>query len=238
MKNDNYFIKKANRRKLKRHQEPSNLAFAAGASAFLGAAILLMGIDYKTGSINVMPFAIALLFLAEAALSFLVMLLVNHQIIASSEISRPVRCIGFLLFLSIANGNIFCAVAGLLLIKKNKNLEYQIGCYMLLVEIMIMLVSWLNAFKEYVCSSFFTGIFLLGAVIVIHMISLPLVAVHVRGNRADRSMFVLGIILIVTALTGNLFSLMLGCILICKSFVKEDYVTIGWIDVIKRLFRS
>ncbi|MCI8762955.1 MAG: ABC transporter permease [Oscillospiraceae bacterium] len=238
MKNDKVFEKKANQHKLKRHQEPSALGFGAGASAFLGAAVSLMAFDFKTGSISMIPAAVAGLFLIEALAALLALYLVDRQIIRSNEISRPVRLIGVLLFLTIANGNIFCSLAGLSLLKKDKNLEYQVGCYMLLVEILIVLVSLLNVFKPWVCNSFFLGLGVLGVVIAIHALSLPLVTAHVRGNRADKCMLPLAVVLIALTATGNLFSLLLGLILLHKVFTKDDYVSIGWIDVVKRLFRS
>ncbi len=238
MKNDKFFAKKANQRLLKRHQEPGSLAFGAGASAFLGAAVGLMAVDFKTWSVGAIPAAVAGLFLAEALAALLILQVVNRQIISGGEISRPVRLIGALLFLTIVNGNIFCCVAGLMLVKKEKNLEYQVGCYMLLVEILIILVSCLNIFKPWVCNSFFLGIGILAAVITIHAVSLPLVASHVRGNRADKCMLPLAVVLIVLTVTGNLFSLLLGLILLRKVLTKDDHISIGWVDVVKRLFRS
>lgn len=238
MKKENFFVKKANQRKLKRHQEPAVLGFAAGASGILGAAVGLMSYDVKTASINTVPLLIAAVFLVEAAVALLTMLLVNRQIISTNNITRPVRMIGIVLIATVANGNIFCCIAGLTLIKKKKNLEYQIGCYMLLVETLILLVSCLNFFKPWVCDSFFLGMGLLGAVVFIHAVSLPLVTAHVDGNRADKSMVPLAVVLILTTLTGNLFSLLLGLVLIRKAMTKDEHVSIGWIDVVKRLFRS
>ena len=51
-------------------------------------------------------------------------------------------------------------------------------------------------------------------------------------------MLPLAVVLIALTATGNLFSLLLGLILLHKVFTKDDYVSIGWIDVVKRLFRS
>lgn len=238
MKSENFFVKKANQRKLKRHQEPGSLAFAAGASICLALVILLTGFDLKTCSFGMLPLLIAAVFVAEAVIAFGIGELVKKQILGQSEISRGLRILGVFLILTIVNGNIFCALAGLMLIKKKKNLEYQIASYMLLVEVLILMVSIMNVFKPYVCDTFFLGIGVLAAVIVIHAVSLPLVAAHVNGNRADKSMIVLGAVLLATTVTGNLFSLLLGLILIRKAYTKDDYVSIGWIDVIKRLFRS
>ena len=236
-KKEDFFRKKAVARTLKRHLEPSNLGFASGASAILGVVIALLSYDGKTKSFGSLALIIGGVFLAEGIIAFIIKKVADAQLIKKGEISRPVRLLGIILFIMIANGNIFCANAGLILIKKEKNLEYQVGCWMLLVEILIIMVSLLNTFKEWVCATFYTGIGILAAVIVIHAVALPLVAKHVQGNKADKSMLVLGIILIATALTGNLLSLLLGVILIRKTFTKDDYVSIAWIDIIKRLFR-
>lgn len=238
MKSEEYFVKKANKRKLNRHQEPSDLGFAAGASAIVGVLIGLMSYDMKTGTFNTLPLMVAGIFLVEAAVAFLALQAVNSEIIKKGEISRPVRLLGVLLFLTVANGNIFCAQAGLSLVKKEKNLEYQVGTYMILVEILIILVSCLNLFKPWVSNTFMMGLGVLAAVVIVHAVSLLLVTKYVHGNRADKCMLPLGVVLIATALTGNLLSLLLGLILIRKVFTKEEMVSIGWIDVVKRLFRS
>lgn len=238
MKSENFFIKKANQRKLGRFQENSSLSFACGASAFLGAACVALAYDMKEKAFSPVSLAVAGLFLAEAVLAFLIWSGFKSQVLRKGEISRGLRLTGLLLLATIVNGNIFCALAGLSLVKKNKNLEYQVGSYMLLVEILIIIVSYLNVFKDYVCDSFFLGMGVLAVVILIHAVSLPLVAAHVHGNRADKSMMPLAVVLIITTLTGNLFSLLLGLMLLRKCYTRDDYVSIAWIDVVKRLFRS
>lgn len=238
MKSENFFIKKANARKLRRFQENSALAFAAGASAFIGAACMLMGFDFKTMSFGGVPVLAGGLFLAEAVLALLIWQVMKGQVLKKGDISRGLRLSGILLFATIVNGNIFCALAGLSLMKKNKNLEYQVASYMLLVEILIMLVSVLNIFKPYVCDSFFTGMGILSVVVVIHAITLPIVCVGVKGNRADKKMIPVAVVLLITTLTGNIFSFLLAVMLIRKVYTKDDHVSIAWIDVVKRLFRS
>lgn len=238
MKSENYFVKKANQRKLNRFVEDRYLSFASGASAFLGAACVALSYDMKTKSFGMVPLMVAGLFLGEAALAFLIWTAFKSQVLKSGEVSGGLRLSGIVLAASIINGNIFCGLAGLILLKKNKNLEYQVGCYMLLVEILIIIVSYLNVFKEYVCDSFFIGMGVLAAVILIHGVSLPLVASRVHGNKADKIMFPVAVVLIATTLTGNLFSLLLGLMLLRKCYTKEDHVSIAWIDVVKRLFRS
>ena len=185
MKSENFFIKKANQRKLNRFQENSSLSFACGASAFMGAACVALSYDMKTKALNPVSLGVAGLFLAEALLALLLWSAFKSQVLKKGDVSRGLRLAGSLLVATIVNGNIFCALAGLSLVKKKKNLEYQVGSYMLLVEILIIIVSYLNVFKDYVCDSFFLGMGVLAVVIVIHAVSLPLVAAHVHGNRAD-----------------------------------------------------
>ena len=141
MKSENFFVKKANQRKLNRHQEPGSLAFAAGASLCLALVIVLMSFDLKTRTFETLPLAVAGVFLAEALIAFGIGTLVNKQIIKNNQISTGLRLLGIVLIATIVNGNIFCAVAGLMLIKKKKNLEYQVASYMLLVEVLIIMVS-------------------------------------------------------------------------------------------------
>ena len=238
MKGEDFFVKKANHRKLSRFQENSSLAFAAGASAFLGAACVLLSFDMKQKTFSGVPLAVAGVFFAEAVIALLIWKLFQSEVLRKGEVSRGVRLLGIPLILTILNGNIFCALAGLSLVKKEKNIEYQVGSYMLLVEVLIIMVSALNIFKPYVCDTFFLGMGVLLFVVLVHAVSLPLVVKHVHGNRADKCMLPLAIVLIVTTLTGNLFSLLLGIMLIRKTRTKDTHVSIAWIDVIKRLLRS
>ncbi len=238
MKNETYFIKKANARKLNRYQEPRLLSFGAAAAAIVGAGCALMSYDVKTGAFGGIPLLIGGVFLAEALLTLLIWKGAEAQIIKTDDIGRPLRLTGILLFLTILNGNIFCAAAGLALMKKKKNLEYLVGCYMLLVEILVMIISALNVFKPWVCDTFFIGMGVLAAVIAVHALALPLVASHIHGNRADKVLVPVAVVLILSTVTGNLFSLLLGLIILKKCYTEDEYVTTGWIDVVKRLFRS
>ena len=198
MKTENYFIKKANIRKLNRFQEQKILAFGCGGSALLAFISAALSFDIKTKSFGAAPLSSAAIFIAEAAVAFLIWQAVNSQILKTNGISRGLRLTGILLTATIINGNIFCALAGLMLIKKDKNLEYLIGCYMVLVEVLIMIVSYMNVFKPYVCDTFFLGMGVLAVVILIHAVSLPLVVTHVNGNKADKKMAVLAVILMAT----------------------------------------
>ncbi len=238
MAQSNHFQKQAARRQLRRSQENSYAAFATGASALITLILFLTSINLTDGGFHTTNLTVAAVYAAITLFTFLTWSKIKKDILASGSPSRTTRILGVVLILTVLTGNIFCCLAGLQLIKKEKNLEYHIGIYMCVVDVLIIMVSMINVFKPYVANGFFTGLGIMAIMLAIHLVSLVFVTRLVVGNSADKKVVPLALILIVTAISGNLFALLLGLVLLRKSMNQNAEVSVSWIDVVRRLFRS
>jgi peptide/nickel transport system permease protein len=181
---------------------------------------------------------IACVFFVEGAILWIANAIVTHDLSNSLRIKRGTRILGVLLILFIASGNIFAYVAGFMLICEKKNFEYQVGVYASMVELVVAAISALNIFKGYVMSTFFPAMYLLVILYVFRLAILPLLNHFVRGNTADKKLIPVAVLLIVSALGGNLLALLLGIIIIRKVRNTDAELSVNWIDIFKRLWRS
>ena len=236
-KKEKELAKKAIARQLRFFPEAGSLSFGFGASSILGLAFLLFSFDTATLSFKPTMIMIGLGFIVEGLISLLGRKLVEKQVIKTGKVNRGTRLLGLLMFLTIANFNIFVSIAGLHLLKEKKNTEYLFGCYMLLEEVLVIIVSCVNLLKPTIIYTFYQGIALFAAIVVVHAVCLFAIA-GIEGNKASKKYLPIGIILCLTALDGNILSLIVGLMVIAKCFARDENVSIGWVDVIKRLLKS
>ncbi|MCD8369858.1 MAG: ABC transporter permease [Clostridiales bacterium] len=230
--------KKQMKRMIQQSQEYAALGFAAVLSVALAFLAALAGFDFVSRSVKTGPMLVAGAFAIEAAIVFVVRALVKRDYEKYHDIQRRVRLLGIVLILMVLTCNIFACEAGFLLAKKKKSLEYRIGVYMLLTDIMVMFISSINILKGYVISTFFPAMGVLALLTLLHFAVLFPLAEAVTPTQAPKKMRVVAVLLLLTGLCGNLFAILAGLIILNKSFNKDSEVSISWIDVFKRLFRS
>lgn len=237
-KREKEYIKREQNRKLKKVQEYKATGFALGATLVIAAILLFNSYDMKTGEFKTLALTLAGGYFATAVLQFIIWIKMKNDIIKKDGVTTITRLCGFLMIALLLSGNIFAAIAGFLTIKKEKNLEYQLSVYMLLTTLCVLLVSMINLFKPYVSNTFFSGMGLLAAIAVLDVLAMFLIGKGVNGKQVDTRLKWLGVVLILTAATGNIFALVLGLVLIVKIRHKDDLATIEWIEVIRRIFRD
>ena len=226
------------RRAVKRSDDVKSVSFGCGATAIIAALILFASFDLSTYTFTIGLVIVSAIFFVEAAVLLLVRKILKSELSKKYELSRKTRFWAVPLILFICTGNIFSFVAGMTLIKKNKNLEYQIGVYMFLIDLVVILVSFINIFKGYIMSTFIMAIAALVVIAVVHLVITLLLASWVKGNCAEKRVLPLIIILTASAFTGNVLALLLAGIVFKKYLNKDPDIASNWIDIIKRLFRS
>ena len=233
-----YYQKRENRRRLERFSEYRSIGFSMGADALLGAALLVFSFDLKTRSFSGAMLAVAALYLVMAGCLALLQRKMQSDILKTNDIRQGTRLAGIPMLLTIAAGNLFAALAGFQLLKKEKSVEYTLCSYMVIVQLLVILVSSLNVFKDYVTNSFFLGIGLMSGLLVFYVLALILVGRFTTGQAVDKKMIILAVPLILSSLSGNLFALLVGIILISRAANREPDVSVEWVEVIKRLCRN
>ncbi|TWT01518.1 ABC transporter permease [Planomicrobium sp. CPCC 101079] len=211
-------IEKTNtvKRVLKMSSEYTQSSFTSVVSLALTLVLLANSFDYSTGGIKPAFFAITIAYAIFTAIQFGVTLLIKRDLIKLGSVQEKTRRLGYIQLLSILTANVFTAIFAFNLLKKQKTPEYTFAVYMVMAQLFIIAVSALNLFKPYVADLFPIGMLALLIVVALYIAALLLVAKYVTADSAHSRLMFLAIPLIVTALTGNLFALVLGLSLIFK----------------------
>ena len=241
-KNLEFYQKKVNKRKLGGSLEYTTSNFAFIITAAIAACLVLwqaISILFFKTEISVLVLAITGVFVVEAIVQFLVNARIIKEVTGSTgEISNGTRKLGILLMLFMLGGNFFMFIAGAMLIKKEKNTEYQLAIYSLLVTLLICVVSLLNLFKEAQVATFWLGIGAYALYALLNLVIVLAVNKYTFGKKPDKKFLPFAVICILGIALGNVFSFVLGLIAFGKYFNKNEEVSVEWIDVVNRLFRN
>ncbi|KKO54104.1 ABC transporter permease [Paenibacillus sp. DMB20] len=220
---------------LKSSPEYSQAGFTWVVSLTITLILLLN--SYSFGSGRVRPYVLAV-FAAYALFTLMqvaITALIRKDLLQGGEIKNSTRALGYIQLLSIFTGNVFVTTFGFNLIKKQKSPEYSIAVYMVLTQIFVIALSALNIFKPYVSDTFLPGMAALLLVTVFHLAALLLVAKFVNGHYAHPRLAWLAFPLILTAVTGNIFALVLGFNLLSKIRKNDNPAVTRWSDVWVRI---
>lgn len=232
------YVKRERKRKLSRFAEYKSATFATGVTFGIFLILALTGFDIATMSYDTGALPLALVYLASSLVQGLVTFRIQSDIIKHGDIRSSTRLIGFAMLLFLLTANIFIGIAAFTLIKKDKGIEYTLSIYMVLTSLTVMMISMLNLFKEYVANTFMIGMGLLAGLTVFYIIVMLLVHKFVHHKDVDKRMKWVGYLLILTVVSGNIFALLLGMILITKIRHAGDEISVEWIEVLRRLFRN
>jgi len=241
-KNLEFYQKKVNKRKLGGSLEYTTSNFAFVITAAIAACLVLwqlVSILFFKAEISVVTLAVTGVFVLEAVVQFLVNTRIIKEVTGTTgEISNGTRKLGILLMLFMLGGNFFMFIAGAMLLKKEKNTEYQLAVYSFLVTLLICIVSLMNLFKETQVSTFWLGIGAYALYALLNLVIVLAVNKYTFGKKPDKKFLPFAVICILGIALGNVFSFVLGLIAFGKYFNKNEEVSVEWIDVVNRLFRN
>ncbi len=200
--------------------------------------ILFLAFDFKTMSANPLILGVAAVYALCTAFQFLVYRAIMQDMFRFGEISKKTRMLGFVLIPLVATGNFFLSIAGFMLVRKDKGIEYSLSVYSLLITLFIGVVSFINIFKESVSQYFVFGMIGLVAIAAINLIVMWATCKFCSTREVPKAALPFAILAIIAAAIGNAFSLLLGIIMLAKIFHKNKEVSIEWVDVIRRLFKN
>ncbi len=233
-KNESLCIKKVNKRKLS-----GSLEFTTSRLSWQITLAFTLYFAYMATKGSIVWLAVAGVY----GLGFLIQYYITKRIIKevtgdSGEISSTTRKMGWLLLPYIFIGDFFMFSAGCMLIKKEKNIEYQLSVYSLQVTIFILIVSALNLFKDEQADTFWLGMGLYALYAVLNVVIILAVNKYTFGKKPDKKFMPFAVICVLGLALGNVFSFLLGIIAIGKYRNKNEEISVNWIDVIRRLFKN
>lgn len=237
MENKRY-IKRENKRILKKFQELKAAGFSMGATFVIALILLCNSYSLSTMEFNPLIFGLGAFYGVTGLIQLFICMKMKSDIIANRALPDKTRRLGIILTALLATGNIFAGIAGLQTIKKEKTIEYMLSIYMTLITVTVLFVSAINVFKPFVANTFFLGMGLLMAVLLIDIAAMAAISRMVSGKIVDPRLKWLGYLLILTCLTGNIFALILGLVILTKIKHRKDLATIEWVEVIRRIFRD
>ncbi|GGG87072.1 ABC transporter permease [Paenibacillus radicis (ex Gao et al. 2016)] len=224
--------------RLKSASEYGQASFAGIVSLALALVFLLNSYSAAEGAFRPTVLAFSIGYFVFAGLQLAVWALIRSNLIRKGEITTATRSLGYVLLLSLLTANIFIAAVAFQLIKRKKTAAYTLAVYTLMTTILVFAVSALNLFKPYVSDTFLIGMVLLLLSAAVQFIALLLVAKFANGTLLPSWMWLVALLLIVTAVSGNLFALFLGLLLIGK-LRDKGYTTGSKLnDIVDRLSRS
>ncbi|XCP86107.1 ABC transporter permease [Roseburia hominis] len=241
-KNESLHIKKVNKRKLS-----GSLEFTTSrlASQVTGVGVLLLALWQvvlpliRGKEISPVMGIVTAVFGVEFILQYIIVKRIEKEVTGvTGEITNATRKLGILLIPFVVTGNFLLFIAGAMLVKKEKNLEYQLSVYSLLVNIFVILVSLLNLFKDALVDTFWLGIGFYSLYAVLNIVIIWAVNKYTFGKKPDKKFMPFAIVCLLGIALGNVFSFVLGLITIGKYRNKNEEVSVEWIDVIQRLFRN
>lgn len=232
------YLKKVNNRKCKRFAEYKSLYFSSGASLFIGFLLLLFSYDTALNSFHMAMVGAGIIYLIQAIFQYFLLSILWRQIVHLNQISPLIRKLGFILIVLLVFGNIFAAIAGFTLVKREKSLEYTTTIYAFINSIAVIMVTLLNLYKEYVANTFMASIGVMGGIAIFYLICLWLLCIWEKNDIPDRKLMPIAVLLILTGITGNFFGPIVGIILITRYKNLGQDRSIEWIDIFERLYRN
>lgn len=236
-KSKSLYIKKVNKRKLGGSLEYTSSTL--GTQVTLVLSIFFATRIFSQGNASAVWTAVTGIYLAGFALQLFITQRIAKEVTGvSGGISPLTRKLGWLLLPFLLSGNFFLFISGAMLIKKNKNIEYQLSVYSLLVNIFIIIVSAFNLFKDSLSDTFWLGIGLYSAYALFNLLVMAAVNKYTFGKKPDKKFMPFAVLCLFGLLLGNIFSFLLGLIAIGKYMNKNEEVSVEWIDIIRRLFKN
>lgn len=226
------------RYKLKSSQDYSQASFAWMASSLLTVILLLGSFDFAAGTVRAPVLAAFAVYAVFTAIQIAITAKIRKDLYTHGAVQKTTRALGYVQLLSVLTGNLFVAIAAFHLVKRHKSAEYTFSVYMVLTGLLVMAASALNLFKPYVADTFPAAMLALLAVWGFHLFALLIVAKNVREDHVPPRLKYLAWPLILTALTGNLFALLLGWNLLAKSRKHGAPSAARWEEVWERLARN
>lgn len=236
--NKKHYYKRIINRKLNNFQEYKTVTYSSGASFIIFLIVLLSAFDLSSKAFDISNLIISSIFLVSGLIQLLIALRVKKEIINDDEIRKTTRLLSIPLIILGFTGNIFSSIAGFTLMRKQRTMEYTLCVYSIMITFSILAISILNIFKDYVANGFFLGIGLLLGFMLFYIIMMFMISKHVRNKKIDKIMIPFAIISLFGVLFGNIFSFVMGVMILHKYHHKDNEITIEWINIIRRLFRN
>ncbi|MGE7934145.1 ABC transporter permease subunit [Viridibacillus arvi] len=223
---------------LKRSQEYKHALFVLVISIALVLVFLVNAFDVTEGTWNKVWGSLTIAYLVIACWQAIILFCMKRDLLNTGDIQKRTRLMSALNLLTILVGNVFTTTFAFRMLRRKASIEYTLSYYMLLTQLLIVSVSLLNLFKPYV-----SDMFLLTMAVFILLIIFDVVAVVIFGkvdtDRQIKPAFKwLGIVLIITGFSGNIFGFILGYSVLLKSTNRDMSTIEKWNKIWSKITKN
>ncbi|MGE7917440.1 ABC transporter permease [Viridibacillus sp. NPDC093762] len=223
---------------LKRSQEYKHALFVLVISIALVLVFLVNAFDVTEGTWNKVWGSLTIAYLVIACWQAIILFCMKRDLLNTGDIQKRTRVMSAVNLLTILVGNVFTTTFAFRMLRRKASIEYTLSYYMLLTQLLIVSVSLLNLFKPYV-----SDMFLLSMAVFILLIIFDVVAVVIFG-KVDTDYQIkpvfkwLGIALIVTGFSGNIFGFILGYSVLLKSTNRDMSTIEKWNKIWSKITKN
>ncbi|MCG3087970.1 ABC transporter permease [Sporosarcina cyprini] len=230
--------KRINRQLLTMSKEYPQANFTWILTLLISLVFLLNSFSFRAGEIK--PYVLALFgaYFITALLQLFIAWRIKRDTLLFGDIQRGTRKLGYIQLFSLATGNVFTAAFSLHLINERKTPEYTFAVYMVLTQLFVIAISAFNVFKPYVTDSFPMAMLVLLLVLVFQVAVLIIVATTMRESQLPKWLGLIAILTTLTAVTGNLFALLLGICLWLKVRSTDSSRIAKWVAIWGKITRN
>ncbi|MEK4093788.1 MULTISPECIES: ABC transporter permease [unclassified Viridibacillus] len=223
---------------LKRSQEYKHALFVLVISIALVLVFLVNAFDVTEGTWNKVWGSLTIAYLVIACWQTIILVCMKRDLLNTGDIQKRTRLMSAVNLLTILVGNVFTTTFAFRMLRRKASIEYTLSYYMLLTQLLIVSVSLLNLFKPYV-----SDMFLLSMAVFILLIIFDVVAVVIFGkldtDRHIKPAFKwLGIALIITGFSGNIFGFILGYSVLLKSTNRDMSTIDKWNKIWSKITKN
>ncbi|MEK4761936.1 ABC transporter permease [Viridibacillus sp. FSL E2-0187] len=223
---------------LKRSQEYKHALFVLVISIALVLVFLVNAFDVTEGTWNKVWGSLTIAYLVIACWQAIILFCMKRDLLNTGDIQKRTRLMSAVNLLTILVGNVFTTTFAFRMLRRKASIEYTLSYYMLLTQLLIVSVSLINLFKPYV-----SDMFLLTMALFILLIIFDVVAVVIFGkvdtDRQIKPAFKwLGIALIITGFSGNIFGFILGYSVLLKSTNRDMSTIEKWNKIWSKITKN
>ncbi|QTD40865.1 ABC transporter permease [Sporosarcina sp. Te-1] len=227
-----------NRQLLMLSKEYPQANFTWILTLLISLVFLLNSFSFKTGEIKPYVFALFGTYLITALLQLFIAWKIKRDYLLHGDIQKGTRRLGYIQLLSLVTGNVFTAAFALHLISERKTPEYTFAVYMVLTQLFVIAISAFNLFKPYVADSFPMAMLVLLIVLAFQVAVFVIVAKTMRESQLPKWIELFAILTALTAITGNLFALLLGGSLLLKARSTDSSRIAKWDSIWEKITRN
>ncbi|MGE7922859.1 ABC transporter permease subunit [Viridibacillus arvi] len=223
---------------LKRSQEYKHALFVLVISIALVLVFLVNAFDVTEGTWNKVWGSLTIAYLVIACWQAIILFCMKRDLLNTGDIQKRTRLMSAVNLLTILVGNVFTTTFAFRMLRRKASIEYTLSYYMLLTQLLIVSVSLLNLFKPYVSDMFLLTMAIFILLVIFDVVSVVIFS-KVDTDRQIKPAFKwLGIALIITGFSGNIFGFILGYSVLLKSTNRDMSTIEKWNKIWSKITKN